>query len=115
VERAVPFVRESFFRGEVFADLADAQYRGRGVVPHRGRDADPRHHSAAAAEVFEAEEAPVLLALSEAPYDLALYAEPRCTPTTSTSPRPLLHPWRPAGEHVKGVEPNTAESGNGPP
>jgi transposase len=27
VERAVPFVRESFFWGEVFADLADAQYR----------------------------------------------------------------------------------------
>ena len=44
VERAVQYVRGNFFAGEHFTGLADAQARGGGVVPGRGRDAHPRHH-----------------------------------------------------------------------
>ena len=43
VERAVQYVRGNFFAGEHFTGLADAQAPGRGVVPGRGRGADPRH------------------------------------------------------------------------
>lgn len=74
VERAVPFVRGSFFAGETFIDLADAQRRA--PVWCRGR-AGMRIHGtlqARPAEVFALEEAPVLLAPPTAPYDVPLYA-----------------------------------------
>ena len=37
VERTVPFVRNSFFAGEAFVDLADAQRRAEGWCAGRGR------------------------------------------------------------------------------
>jgi transposase len=47
VERTVTYVRDSFFAGEVFADLTDAQRRVDRVVSDQGGDADPRHHPCA--------------------------------------------------------------------
>lgn len=77
VERAVPYVRESFFRGERFVDLADAQRRGEvwcattaGLRIHGTTQRRP-------AEVFAAEEAPRLLPAPERPYDLPVYARPK--------------------------------------
>jgi len=74
VERQVPFVRNSFFAGETFIDLADAQRRaplwcaGRaGLRIHGTTQCRP-------AEVFAAEEAPRLLPAPTSPYDLPIYA-----------------------------------------
>lgn len=69
VERAVPFVRESFFRGEEFRDLEQAQElaeawcRRVGMRVHGTTQRRPL-------EVFEAEARERLLPAPEAPYDI---------------------------------------------
>jgi transposase len=74
VERTVPYVRRSFFAGEHFVDLADAQRRGE----HWCREkAGMRVHGTTAcrpAEHFATVEAPVLLPAPMLPYDLPHYA-----------------------------------------
>lgn len=74
VERAVPFVRQSFFAGETFVDLADAQRRAEGWCRVR---AGMRIHGtiqARPAEVFRVEEAPVLAPAPTGRYDVPIYA-----------------------------------------
>jgi transposase len=74
VERTVPFVRNSFFAGETFLDLADAQRRA--VIWCQDR-AGMRIHGtiqARPAEVFNVEEQPVLRPAPTERYDLPLYA-----------------------------------------
>jgi transposase len=77
VERAVPFARGSFFAGESFIDLADAQRRAvewcrvrAGLRLHGTTQARP-------AEVFAEEELPHLLPAPTEPYDLPLYSQPK--------------------------------------
>jgi hypothetical protein len=74
VERTVPFVRNSFFAGETFIDLGDAQRRAElWCVGRAGR----RTHGTTACrpiEVFELEEKPRLLAAPAGHYDLPIYA-----------------------------------------
>jgi len=74
VERTVPFVRQSFFAGESFIDLADAQRRVEqwcrvraGMRVHGTIQARP-------AEVFGVEEAPVLSPAPTGLYDVPIYA-----------------------------------------
>jgi len=77
VERAVPYVRRNFFAGEHFVDREDAQ---RQAVVWCMTTAGLRVHGTTAcrpAEHFRAVEAPALLALPEAPYDLPIYATPK--------------------------------------
>jgi Mu transposase-like protein len=74
VERVVPFVRGSFFAGETFVDLADAQRRAEEWCRDR---AGMRVHGtiqARPAEVFRIEELPVLRPAPTAPYDVPIYA-----------------------------------------
>ena len=74
VERTVPFVRGSFFAGESFIDLADAQRR---VEVWCRQRAGMRIHGtiqARPAEVFSVEEAPCLRPAPTAPYDVPIYA-----------------------------------------
>ena len=74
VERTVQFVRGNFFAGETFADLEDAQAR---AVAWCSERAGMRIHGTTAArplEVFEAEEAPVLLA-APADYDVPAFRQ----------------------------------------
>nr|QKY82448.1 IS21 family transposase [Arthrobacter sp. IN13] len=74
VERAVQFVRGNFFNGEVFADLDDAQARAVAWCQER---AGMRIHGTTAArplEVFEAEEAPLLLP-APADYDVPVFRQ----------------------------------------
>jgi transposase len=73
VERTVPFVRRSFFAGETFIDLADAQRRAEqwctttaGLRVHGTTQCRP-------AEVFAAEELPRLSSAPTEPYDLPVY------------------------------------------
>jgi transposase len=74
VERNVSFVRRSMFAGETFIDLGDAQRHATewcatraGLRVHGTTQARP-------AEVFAAEEQPLLLGAPTAPYDLPVYA-----------------------------------------
>ena len=74
VERNVPFVRRSMFAGETFVDLADAQRHATdwcttraGLRVHGTTQARP-------AEVFAAEEQPLLAPAPDEPYDLPVYA-----------------------------------------
>jgi transposase len=74
VERTVPFVRGSFFAGETFTDLPDAQ---RQVVTWCQGRAGMRVHGtlqARPAEVFRIEEQPLLRPAPTEFYDLPLYA-----------------------------------------
>jgi transposase len=72
VERPVQFVRNNFWAGESFIDVADAQIR---VVRWCSETAGLRVHGTTherPAEVFAAEEKPMLLAVSEA-YDVPVF------------------------------------------
>jgi transposase len=77
VERMVSYVRGSFFAGEDFVDLADAQRRAeqwcRSTAGLRLHGTTQRRPT----EVFAAEEAPLLLPAPELPYDLPIYAHPK--------------------------------------
>ena len=77
VERVVPFVRGSFFAGESFIDLADAQRKAEQWC--RGRAGQRTHGTTARrpAEVFAEEEAPRLLPAPLFPYDVPVYAKPK--------------------------------------
>ncbi|MGH3455391.1 MAG: IS21 family transposase [Nocardioidaceae bacterium] len=73
VERTVPFVRQSFFAGESFVDLVDAQRRVEVWCRER---AGMRAHGtiqARPAEVFRVEEQPQLRAAPTAFYDVPIY------------------------------------------
>jgi transposase len=77
VERVVPYVRGSFFAGEHFIDLLDAQRR---AVQWCTTTAGLRVHGTTAcrpAEHFALLEAPVLAPMPFAPYDLPHYATPK--------------------------------------
>jgi hypothetical protein len=74
VERTVPFVRQSFFAGECFVDLADGQRRAEEWCRVR---AGMRMHGtiqARPAEVFRVEEQRVLRPVPTGAYDLPVYA-----------------------------------------
>ncbi len=73
VERVVPFVRQSFFAGEAFVDLADARRHAERWCRDR---AGMRVHGtiqARPAEVFRVEEQPRLHPAPTEPYDVPLY------------------------------------------
>jgi transposase len=74
VERTVPFVRRSFFAGETFVDLADAQRRAEmWCATTAGR----RVHGTTQCrpiEAFNAEEQPRLLPAPQETYDVPVYA-----------------------------------------
>jgi transposase len=73
VERTVPFVRNSFFAGETFVDLADAQRRAERWCLER---AGLRVHGTTQCrpvEVFSAEEQPRLLPAPADVYDVPVY------------------------------------------
>lgn len=75
VERAVHFVQNSFFAGEDFIDLADAQRRAERWSSER---AGLRIHGTTQcrpAELFALEEAPRLLGCPTSTYDLPIYSQ----------------------------------------
>ena len=77
VERVVPFVRRSFFAGETFIDLADAQRRAETWCRER---AGMRVHGTTQCrpiEAFTVEEQPHLLPAPTSPYDLPVYVRPK--------------------------------------
>ena len=89
VERTVPFVRGSFFAGESFIDLADAQRRAEEWCRRPGRAARPRHHPAAGRpSCSPSRRAPAAARPGRPLRPADLRHAPRCTATiTSRSPR----------------------------
>jgi transposase len=80
VERVVRFVRESFFKGEDFLGLDDAQRR---AVVWCLQDAGMRIHGTThkrPKEVFEAQERQHLLPAPHGPYDIPVWCEPKVHP-----------------------------------
>jgi hypothetical protein len=73
VERTVPFVRNSFFAGETFIDLVDAQHRAEQWCRVRAGLRTHGTHQCRPAELFALEEQPRLLAGPTAVYDLPVY------------------------------------------
>jgi transposase len=103
VERSVPFVRESFFRGEDFLGLGDAQRRAEawclgqaGMRIHRTTQRRP-------AEVFRAEEAPALLPAPTVRYDVPIWCEPKVHPDHHVEVAKALYsvPGHLIGQRVK--------------
>jgi transposase len=77
VERTVPFVRGSFFAGETFLDLVDAQRRAETWCRER---AGMRVHGTTQCrpiESFTVEEQPRLLPAPTSPYDVPVYVRPK--------------------------------------
>src|SRR5438552_4341893 len=77
VERNVQFVRGSFFAGESFAGLADAQRKAEAWCAGRAGQRIHRTTRCRPAELFAAEEAPRLLPAPVFGYDLPVYASPK--------------------------------------
>ncbi len=73
VERVVPFVRQSFFAGECFVDLADAQRRAETWCPAATGMRVHGTIQARPAEVFRIEEQPRLAPAPATPYDVPIY------------------------------------------
>ena len=103
VERSVPFVRESFFRGEEFCGIDDAQRRAEawcltqaGMRIHRTTQRRP-------VEVFRDEEAPKLLPAPTSRYDLPIWCEPKVHPDHHVEVAKALYsvPGHLIGQRVK--------------
>lgn len=75
VERMVQYVRNNFFAGEDFADLADAQARAGTWCAEKAGQRIHGTTCARPAVVFVEQEAPLLLAAPQSPYALPIYAE----------------------------------------
>ena len=73
----VPFIRGSFFAGEQFTGLADAQRRAEAWCAGRAGQRIHRTTQCRPAELFALEEAPRLLPAPVFGYDLPLYASPK--------------------------------------
>jgi transposase len=77
VERAVPYARENFFRGEAFRDVRDVRV---GAERWCSETAGMRIHGTTQCrpiEVFRAEELPLLLALPGGPFDVPKWSDPK--------------------------------------
>lgn len=74
MERTVPFVRNSFFAGETFLDLADAQRRAVEWCAVRAGRRVHGTHACRPVELFNLEEKPRLLPGPAGRYDLPIYA-----------------------------------------
>jgi transposase len=77
VERTVPFVRGSFWKGETFTDLADAQRRAEEWCRHRAGQRTHGTTQRRPAKVFVDEEAPLLAPAPLDDYDLPIYPKPK--------------------------------------
>ena len=103
VERPMPYVRDSFWRGREFTSLADDARRGAGGSREvAGRRACRPLDGAAPAAVFAAVEAPALRPLPAAPFVLATWSSARVGPDIHAKVGGTLYslPWRFLGDRV---------------
>jgi Integrase core domain len=103
VERPMPYIRDSLWRGREWLDLADMQA---GALLWCVEVAGGRHHrsldGAQPLAVFESIEAPALIALPAAPFELAGWSRPKVGTDCYVKVGKALYtvPWRYIGSHV---------------
>jgi len=103
VERPMPYIRDSFWRGRDFASLDEMQAA---AVEWCLGVAGQRHHrsldGAAPHNVFLAVEAPALRALAVEPFELAVWSRPKVAPDCHVKVCGALYsvPWRHMGRRV---------------
>ncbi len=103
VERPMPYVRDSFWRGREFTSLAQMRAEGlRWSSEVVGRRACRPLDGAALAAVFAAVEAPALAPLPVAPFVLATWSAAKVGPDIHAKVGATLYslPWRYLGERV---------------
>lgn len=107
VERPMPYVRDSFWRGRSWEGIEDMQTSALGwCTTVAGR----RHHrsldGAEPAAVFAAVEADALTALPVEPFELAAWSTPKVHPDCHVKVAKALYsvPWRLIGTHVDARE-----------
>jgi transposase len=103
VERAMPYVRDSFWRGRDFGSLE--QMQAAALVWCRDVAGQRSHRSldgAAPAVVFTAMEAQALIALPRTPFTLATWSTAKVGPDIHIKAGPALYsvPWKLMGERV---------------
>lgn len=107
VERPVPYVRESFWRGRSWAGIGDMQT---GAVTWCVEVAGRRQHrgleGASPLSVFQAVEAPALLPLPRDAFELARWSSPKVGPDCHIKVGKTLYsvPWRHIGTRVDARE-----------
>ena len=103
VERPMPYVRDSFWRGREFTSLAQMQAGRRGLVGGRRRAAHmPAAGRRGPAAVFAAAEAAALSPLPRLPFVLATWSRAKVGPDIHVKAGRVLYsvPWRLIGQHV---------------
>jgi hypothetical protein len=103
VERMMPYVRDSFWRGRTFGSVVDMQTRAvdwaltiAGTRAHRSLD------STAPLALFQSVEASALLPLPAAPFELARWLAPKVAPDCHVNIDKVLYsvPWAHIGTQV---------------
>ena len=103
VERPMPYVRDSMWRGRDWLDLPDMTAGAlswctdvAGVRSHRSLD------GASPLSVFAAVEAQALIALPRAPFELASWSRPKVGPDCYAKAGKAIYtvPWRFIGQHI---------------
>jgi hypothetical protein len=103
VERMMPYVRDSMWRGRDWVDQVGFQ---RGALDWCNDVANPRSHrsleGASPRSVFEEVERPALIALPLAPFELTTWARPKVGPDCYARAGKAIYtvPWRFIGQHV---------------
>jgi transposase len=107
VERPMPYVRDSFWRGRHWNDLSHMQAEAlRWCVEVAGARSHRSLDGAAPLAVFEAIEAPTLLPLPPGDFELASWWRPKVGPDCHVRVGKALYsvPWRLIGRHVDARE-----------
>lgn len=103
VERQMPYVRDSFWRGRDWVDLADMRA---GALEWCTNVAGVRHHrsmeGASPLSVFTALEAPALIGLPAMTFEIATWSYPKVAPDCHVKVGKALYsvPWRFIGRNV---------------
>ena len=103
VERMMPYVRDSMWRGREWVDLAGMQA---GALTWCSDVANPRAHrsldGASPLSMFNSIEWPALIALPVAAFELTTWASPKVGPDCYAKAAKALYsvPWRFIGQHV---------------
>lgn len=107
VERPMPYVRDSFWRGREWTCLEDMQTGAlRWCIEVAGRRNHRSLDGAAPLSVFESIEGPVLLPLPAAPFEVASWSRPKVGPDCHIRVGKALYsvPWRYIGRAVDARE-----------
>jgi transposase len=107
VERQMPYVRDSMWRGRTWAGVTDVQNAARvWCVDVAGRRAHRSLDGASPVSVFEAVEQPALVGLPAEPFELASWTSPKVGPDCHVKIGKALYsvPWRHIGARVDARE-----------